>query len=52
MEEQQYLAAHIRNSHYVMIENSGHASMYEQPMMFVSLITGFANTPKDRYNIV
>ena len=51
-EEQQYLAAHIRDSHYVMIENSGHASMYEQPMLFASLIVGFANASKDRYNIV
>lgn len=52
VEEQQYLASHIRDSHHVMIENSGHASMYEQPMLFVSLIVGFANASKDRYNIV
>lgn len=51
-EEQQYLAAHIRDSHYVMIENSGHASMYEQPMLFASLIVGFANASKDSYHIV
>ena len=52
VEEQQYLAAHIPDSHYVMIENSGHASMYEQPMLFASLILGFANHRKDRYTIV
>ena len=51
-EEQQYLAGHIRDSHYVMLENSGHASMYEQPMLFSSLIVGFANASKDRYAIV
>ncbi|MBQ6733765.1 MAG: alpha/beta hydrolase [Lachnospiraceae bacterium] len=51
VEEQQYLAAHIKNSHYVTFEDSGHASMYEQPMLFASLITGFTNTTKDRYEI-
>ncbi len=51
-EEQQYLADHIRDSHYVMLENSGHASMYEQPMLFASLIVGFTNAAKDRYTIV
>ena len=52
VEEQQYLAAHIPDSHYVMIENSGHASMYEQPMLFASLILGFANHHKEKYTIV
>jgi pimeloyl-ACP methyl ester carboxylesterase len=52
IEEQQYLADHIPDAHYVMIENSGHASMYEQPMLFTSLILGFANHIKDKYNIV
>ena len=49
--EQLYLAQHIPNSHYVCIEDSGHASMYEQPMLFAALITGFANTTKDTYRI-
>ena len=52
VEEQQYLAEHIPDAHYVMIENSGHASMYEQPMLFASLILGFANHYKSKYTIV
>lgn len=52
IEEQQYLAEHIPDSHYVMIENSGHASMYEQPVLFASLILGFANHAKAKYTIV
>ncbi|MBR5970748.1 MAG: alpha/beta hydrolase [Lachnospiraceae bacterium] len=51
VEEQRYLADHIPDSHYVMIEDSGHASMYEQPMLFAALVTGFANTTKDKYGI-
>ena len=52
VEEQQYLADHIPDAHYVTIENSGHASMYEQPTLFASLILGFANHAKQRYSIV
>lgn len=50
-EEQKFLAEHIKNSHHVMIENSGHASMYEQPLLFTSLILGFANSVKDKFDI-
>ena len=52
IEEQQYLARNIKDSHYLVIQNSGHASMYEQPLLFTSLILGFANTVKDKFNIV
>ncbi len=51
-EEQQYLAQRIPDSHYVVIQDSGHASMYEQPMLFASLILGFANAVKTKYTIV
>ena len=51
VEEQKYLADNIKDSHYVVIQNSGHASMYEQPMLFASLILGFANANKAKYNI-
>lgn len=52
IEEQQFLARNIRDSHHLIIQNSGHASMYEQPLLFTSLILGFANTVKDKYSIV
>lgn len=45
IEEQRYLAKHIPNSSLVVLENSGHASMYEHPEVFVSLVLGFVNTP-------
>lgn len=51
VEEQQYLAKHIKNSHYLVIQNSGHASMYEQPLLFASLILGFTNCSKTEYDI-
>ncbi|MDD4291387.1 MAG: alpha/beta hydrolase [Clostridia bacterium] len=41
--EQDYLAATIPNAQYVSIIGSGHASMYEKPMLFASLILGFVN---------
>lgn len=52
VEEQKYLADHIADSHYVIIQNSGHASMYEQPLLFASLIVGFADISKTGFNIV
>lgn len=52
MEEQKYLAEHIPESHYVVIQDSGHASMYEQPMLFTALILGFTNSTKASFTIV
>ena len=52
MEEQKYLADRIPDSHYAMIENSGHASMYEQPLLFTALILGFTNSVKSGFTIV
>lgn len=49
--EQKYLAEHIKNSHYLVFENCGHASMYEQPLLFASLILGFTNIIKDVYSV-
>lgn len=51
VEEQMYLSEHIKDSHYLVIQNSGHASMYEQPLLFSSLILGFANNVKTTYQI-
>ena len=51
LEEQQFLCAHIPNSHHVVIPNCGHASMYEQPLLYSALVVGFCNTAKTEYNI-
>ena len=51
LEEQQFICARIPNSHHVIIPNCGHASMYEQPLMYAALVVGFCNTVKAEYNI-
>jgi 3-oxoadipate enol-lactonase len=49
--DQEYLAKHIKNSHWMTIPGVGHASMYENPMIFTSLITGFFLVKNSQYNI-
>lgn len=41
--EQKLLAEKIPNSHWVTIPNVGHASMYESPEIFKTLVLGFVN---------
>ena len=41
--EQILLHQKIKGSHYVTINGSGHASMYEDPASFTSLVLGFTN---------
>jgi len=41
--EQQAIHSKIANSHLVILPGCGHASMYEQPELFTSLILGFIN---------
>lgn len=43
MPEQIYLHEQIPNSELVILPGSGHASMYEKPLLFASLILGFVN---------
>lgn len=42
-DEQLYICSQLENSSYVLIPDSGHASMYEKPTLFASLIIGFVN---------
>lgn len=44
--QQRELASRIPNSSLVVIENCGHASMYEKPNEFLSLILGFLKLEK------
>ena len=44
--EQQFLHSKIDNSKLVIIPNCGHASMYEVPELFTSLVLGFINRSK------
>lgn len=48
---QQHLQSQLPNASLVIIPNAGHASMYEEPMIFISLITGFMQLKKDSYLI-
>ncbi len=44
--EQTLIASKIPHASLVMIPDSGHASMYEKPMLFSSLVLGFVSTSK------
>jgi pimeloyl-ACP methyl ester carboxylesterase len=47
--DQKYLAAHIANASHVVIQNTGHASMYEQPSVFLTLLLGFINLKETNF---
>lgn len=49
--EQEYLVSKIPNAHHVILPNLGHASMYEDPLLFMTLVLGFANTKDTKYII-
>lgn len=52
VEEQRLIHEKLPNSHYVVIPDCGHASMYEQPTLFSMLVMGFCNTTRLDYHIV
>jgi len=49
--EQEYLVKHIPHASLMIIPDSGHASMYEKPLLFSSLVLGFVNNTKTDYVI-
>lgn len=49
IEEQRCLAERLPNSYYMVIPDCGHASMYERPVLFATLILGFVNNDKLDY---
>jgi pimeloyl-ACP methyl ester carboxylesterase len=51
MNNQKYLAEHIKDSSLVILPGVGHASMYEKPLMFVSLLLGFINAKQTSYQV-
>jgi 3-oxoadipate enol-lactonase len=44
LQEQKFLHQEIKSSELVIIPNCGHASMYEKPTVFISLVNGFINS--------
>jgi len=51
MPEQKKLHELIKGSELVVLPNTGHASMYEKPALFVSLVLGFVNAAQLEFNI-
>ncbi|NLC65434.1 MAG: alpha/beta hydrolase [Clostridium sp.] len=51
-EEQQMLHGYMKNSEYIIIPESGHASMYEKPALFITLTLGFVNSSQLDINII
>ncbi len=49
--DQKYLSAHIPGASHVVIQNTGHASMYEQPAVFLTLLLGFVNLKTTEFTI-
>lgn len=49
--EQVILHEKIKGSHYVTINGSGHASMYEDPASFCALVLGFTNLLDEQIKI-
>ncbi len=48
---QRALQKMIKDSYMVILPGVGHASMYEKPMLFATLVLGFINTKDTTYNI-
>lgn len=51
LHEQELLVSRIPNVHHVFIPNAGHAAMYEDPLLFITLVLGFANAKDETYPI-
>ncbi len=49
--DQEYLYKNIKDANWVIIPDVGHASMYENPVLFTTLITGFFLIKDIKYNI-
>ncbi len=49
--EQEYLSQNIKDSQWIKIPQTGHASMYEKPLIFTTLLTGFFGVKDTSYLI-
>lgn len=50
--EQKRLHELIADSEHIVIPGAGHASMYEKPVLFATLVLGFVNMKRTQFNIV
>ena len=51
LREQEILLKGIKRAHHVILPACGHASMYEKPLLFSSLVLGFVNAQADTFGI-
>lgn len=51
LEEQRVLNQLISSSEHVILPNTGHASMYERPILFSAIALGFINLKHTEFNI-
>ncbi|MDF2472868.1 MAG: alpha/beta hydrolase [Anaerocolumna sp.] len=51
MAEQRILHQHITSSELVVLPNTGHASMYERPVLFATLVLGFINLEQREFKL-
>lgn len=51
LKEQEFLAQQIPGCRLVVLPQCGHASMYEQPTLFATLLVGFANVAQTEFDI-
>lgn len=51
IQDQEFLFRHIVRSDWVKLPAAGHASMYEKPLLFVSLVKGYLSVKQTEYVI-
>jgi pimeloyl-ACP methyl ester carboxylesterase len=51
IDNQEYLYKHIPGAEWIKIPNAGHASMYEKPLLFTSIVLGFVNVAETEYTV-
>ncbi|MDR1211093.1 MAG: alpha/beta hydrolase, partial [Spirochaetaceae bacterium] len=51
LREQKTMVQNIKHVSHVLLPGCGHASMYEQPLLFSALTLGFINTPRTDFTI-
>jgi 3-oxoadipate enol-lactonase len=51
IQNQKYLKKHLVNAELVILPGVGHASMYERPLLFTTLVLGFINAEQDTFQI-
>jgi pimeloyl-ACP methyl ester carboxylesterase len=51
IDNQEYLHKQLINSEWIKLPFAGHASMYEKPLLFTTLVVGFFKVKDTQYNI-